>query len=103
MRCPTCGRDNPDDARFCAHCGSRLLPGLPAEERKIVSILFCDLVDSTALAGSRDPEEWRATVRRYFDVVRAEIQRHGGTVESIGGGIRAISPLQCRVMTCTIP
>jgi len=91
MRCPSCGHDNPNGARFCAHCGSRLLPSSPAEERKVVSILFCDLVDSTALAGSRDPEEWRATVRRYFDVVRGEIQRHGGTVEKfIGDAVMAV-------------
>jgi len=91
MRCPTCGHENPDDARFCAHCGHRLLTEAPTEERKIVSILFCDLVDSTLLGGSRDPEEWRETVRRYFDGVRAEIQRHGGTVEKfIGDAVMAV-------------
>ncbi len=91
MRCLVCGHESPDDARFCAHCGNRLLASVPAEERKIVSILFCDLVDSTVLAGSRDPEEWRVTVRRYFDGVRAEIQRHGGTVEKfIGDAVMAV-------------
>ncbi len=91
MRCPACTHENPDGALFCAHCGTRLVPGVPAEERKIVSILFCDLVDSTTLAGSRDPEEWRATVRRYFAVVRAEIERHGGTVEKfIGDAVMAV-------------
>jgi class 3 adenylate cyclase len=91
MRCPACGHESPDDARFCAHCGHRLLTNAPTEERKIVSILFCDLVDSTLLGGSRDPEEWRETVRRYFDGVRAEIQRHGGTVEKfIGDAVMAV-------------
>ncbi len=91
MRCPACTRDNPDDARFCAHCGARLVPQVPTEERKVVSILFCDLVDSTAHAGSRDPEEWRETVRQYFSVVRTEIERYGGTVEKfIGDAVMAV-------------
>lgn len=91
MKCPACGYENPTDARFCARCGTRLLADASAEERKVVSILFCDLEDSTALAGSRDPEEWRQTVRRYFDAVRAEIQRHGGTVEKfIGDAVMAV-------------
>jgi len=91
MRCPACKRENPDDARFCSNCGARLGASALGEERKVVSILFCDLVDSTALAGTRDPEEWRGTVRRYFDLVREEIERHGGTVEKfVGDAVMAI-------------
>jgi class 3 adenylate cyclase/tetratricopeptide (TPR) repeat protein len=91
MQCPACKRQNPDDARFCPNCGTRLSAVAPPEERKVVSILFCDLVDSTVLAGTRDPEEWRGTVRRYFSRVREEIERHGGTVEKfIGDAVMAV-------------
>ena len=91
MRCPACRRESPDDARFCANCGARLAVAPSVEERKVVSILFCDLVDSTTLAGTRDPEEWRGTIRRYFDLVRVEIERHGGTVEKfIGDAVMAV-------------
>jgi len=86
-----CTRENPDEARFCAYCGARLVPGFPSEERKVVSILFSDLVDSTALVGSQDPEEWREVVRRYFAAVRQEIERFGGTVEKfIGDAVMAV-------------
>ncbi|HEY3247990.1 MAG TPA: AAA family ATPase [bacterium] len=62
-----------------------------AEERKVVSILFCDLVESTPLAGSRDPEEWRAVVAQYFAQVRAAIEQFGGTVEKfVGDAVMAV-------------
>jgi len=63
----------------------------PSEERKIVSVLFCDLVDSTPLAGSRDPEDWRAVVARYFTDARTAVERYGGTVEKfIGDAVMAV-------------
>ncbi|HEY6102341.1 MAG TPA: adenylate/guanylate cyclase domain-containing protein, partial [bacterium] len=63
----------------------------PSEERKIVSVLFCDLVDSTPLAGARDPEDWRAVVARYFAGARTAVELYGGTVEKfIGDAVMAV-------------
>jgi class 3 adenylate cyclase/tetratricopeptide (TPR) repeat protein len=62
-----------------------------SEERKIVSVLFCDIVDSTPLAGERDPEDWRAVVARYFADARAAVEQYGGTVEKfIGDAVMAV-------------
>jgi class 3 adenylate cyclase len=62
--CPACGRENPDDARFCAGCATPLQEAAPArEERKVVTVLFCDLVGSTAQAERMDPEDVRALLR----------------------------------------
>jgi len=90
--CPSCGRGNAGDARFCSHCGSPLAPPEPTREsRKVVTILFCDLVGSTALGESTDPEALRARMRRYFDDLRKIIERHGGTVEKfVGDAVMAV-------------
>ena len=90
--CPSCGRDNPGDARFCNACGSPL-PAAVAEreQRKVVTVLFCDLVGSTALGESTDPEALRARMRRYFEDLRAIVERHGGTVEKfVGDAVMAV-------------
>jgi class 3 adenylate cyclase len=55
------------------------------EQRKVVTILFCDLVGSTALGESTDPEALRARLRRYFEDLRAILERHGGSVEKFAG------------------
>ena len=90
--CPNCGRENADDARFCSACGSALASVEPArEQRKVVTVLFCDLVGSTVLGESTDPEALRARMRRYFDDLRAIIERHGGTVEKfVGDAVMAV-------------
>ena len=91
--CPSCGRENPDDARFCNACGSALARGAePArEQRKVVTVLFCDLVGSTALGESTDPEALRARMRRYFEDLRVILERHGGTVEKfVGDAVMAV-------------
>ena len=54
-------------------------------DRRTVTVLFCDLVDSTRLATELDPEVYRGLISRYFDVVREPIERHGGTVEKFIG------------------
>ena len=90
--CSSCGRENADDARFCSACGTALSGAEPrAEQRKVVTILFCDLVGSTALGESTDPEALRARMRRYFEDLRAIIERHGGTVEKfVGDAVMAV-------------
>ena len=61
------------------------------DSRKIVTVLFCDLVDSTAMGESLDPETTRVIISRYFEVVRAALERHGGTVEKfIGDAVMAV-------------
>jgi DNA-binding SARP family transcriptional activator/tetratricopeptide (TPR) repeat protein len=63
----------------------------PAPDRRTVTVLFCDLVDSTRLAAELDPEVYRGVMSRYFDAVRAPIERHGGTVEKfIGDAVMAV-------------
>ena len=90
--CPSCGRDNPDDARFCSGCGISLADGeLAREQRKVVTVLFCDVVGSTALGESTDPEALRARMRRYFEDLRTIVERHGGTVEKfVGDAVMAV-------------
>jgi len=84
--CPRCGRENADDARFCNACGAELaVAERQRESRKVVTVLFCDLVGSTALGESADPEALRTRMRRYFADLRAIIERHGGAVEKFAG------------------
>lgn len=86
LACPKCGEENSDRARFCQACGSALALGRPpAEERKVVSVLFVDLVGFTARAEEMDPEDVRAILTPYHERVRAEIERIGGTVEKFVG------------------
>ena len=61
------------------------------EQRKVVTILFCDLVGSTALGESTDPEALRARMRRYFEDLRVILERHGGSVEKfVGDAVMAV-------------
>ncbi|MFO7571545.1 MAG: AAA family ATPase, partial [Gaiellaceae bacterium] len=93
ITCPSCGQENPDGFRLCGMCGASLVAVTePArEERKVVTVLFCDLVGFTARAEQLDPEEVRAVLRPYHDRVRAELERHGGTVEKfIGDAVMAL-------------
>ncbi len=61
------------------------------EQRKVVTVLFCDLVGSTALGESTDPEALRARMRRYFEDLRVILERHGGTVEKfVGDAVMAV-------------
>jgi class 3 adenylate cyclase/tetratricopeptide (TPR) repeat protein len=91
--CRACGRESPDDAAFCAGCGAALAGtgDVLLEERKVVTILFADLVGSTAQAERRDPEDVRATLSAYYARLRSELERHGGTVEKfIGDAVMAV-------------
>ncbi len=106
--CPSCGAPNPATAKFCGECGTALageVGALPARaavttreaappavaERRLVSVLFADLVGFTALAEGRDPEETRELLSRYFDLSRDVIGRYGGTIEKfIGDAVMAV-------------
>src|SRR5437899_3438852 len=90
--CPQCGREIADDARFCSGCGLRLdSVELAREERKVVSVLFADLVGFTSKAEQLDPEDVRATLSPYYAQLRSELERHGGTVEKfIGDAVMAV-------------
>ena len=93
MLCPTCGHENPEGQRFCGDCGGRLAEDVPPapEVRKTVTILFSDVTGSTALGERLDPESLRRVMTRYFDLMRAVLERHGGTVEKfIGDAVMAV-------------
>ncbi len=92
IRCETCAHENPDDARFCMSCGAALAAAEPAfEVRRTVSIVFCDVTGSTALGEQLDPESLSKVMGRYFDEMRAAIERHEGTVEKfIGDAVMAV-------------
>jgi class 3 adenylate cyclase/tetratricopeptide (TPR) repeat protein len=84
--CQRCGEENPGWARFCLACAAPLaVPRGRREERKVVSVLVCDLVGFTAQADQADPEEVQARLGPYHDRTRREIERFGGTVEKFIG------------------
>ena len=108
--CPNCGTENEPQARFCGNCGFQLRPATaptttasalpptiaasqaaPVAERRIVTVLFADLVGFTPFAEERDPEEVRATLERYSAIARDVVSRYGGTVEKfIGDAVMAV-------------
>jgi class 3 adenylate cyclase/tetratricopeptide (TPR) repeat protein len=115
--CPACGFENPPGAKFCAECATPLTGAAatavagtpagtappaaastvprptptPAAERRVVTVLFLDLVGFTTYADGRDAEETRDLLTRYFDVARDVIERYGGVVEKfIGDAVMAV-------------
>ena len=91
--CASCGVDSPARARFCPGCGAPLPEpgGGLTEERKVVTVLFCDLVGSTARADGADPEDVQATLGPYHARLRTELERFGATVEKfIGDAVMAV-------------
>ena len=83
--CPRCGTDVPPGGRFCPACGVPLVAGRSTEERKLATVLFADLVGSTAIAASQDPERTRALLDRFYRAMAEEIERAGGTIEKFAG------------------
>ena len=93
QRCPNCGEENTDRARFCQNCATPLVgAAAPSTEvRKVVTIVFADVTGSTALGERLDPEALRRVMGRYFDEMSAVVERHGGTVEKfIGDAVMAV-------------
>jgi len=106
--CPNCGFANVPEAKFCMQCGTQLASGAAsraaaqsarsvqpeagsAAERRLVSILFADLVGFTPFSEERDSEDVRDTLTRYFDMAREVIERYGGSVEKfIGDAVMAV-------------
>jgi predicted ATPase/class 3 adenylate cyclase len=103
--CASCGASNPPGQRFCGTCGTQLAAasgaaaatiggdqrGTPTTERRLVSVLFADLVGFTTLSESRDPEEVRDLLSRYFDESRRVVDRYGGVIEKfIGDAVMAV-------------
>jgi class 3 adenylate cyclase/tetratricopeptide (TPR) repeat protein len=89
--CPNCGRESPDDFTFCPNCGQALTLAQGREVRKTVTVVFCDVTGSTAMGERLDPESLRDVQSRYFEAMRAAIERHGGTVEKyIGDAVMAV-------------
>jgi class 3 adenylate cyclase/tetratricopeptide (TPR) repeat protein len=90
--CSRCGRENPDDSRYCGGCGAELAarPAAAAEERKVVTLMFADVTGSTALGERLDAEAFKEVMGSFFEAMRAEIEAEGGTVEKfIGDAIMA--------------
>lgn len=82
--CGGCGQSLAADARFCSSCGAPLAPARE-EVRKVVTVVFCDLVGSTALGERSDPEVLRSLMARYHAELRRVLEAHGGTVEKFVG------------------
>ncbi|HJQ49115.1 MAG TPA: adenylate/guanylate cyclase domain-containing protein [Gaiellaceae bacterium] len=84
--CAKCGAELPADARFCPSCAAPVeREPEPAEERKVATVLFADLVGSTALGSEQDPERTRVLLDRFYEAMAEEIELAGGTVEKFVG------------------
>jgi class 3 adenylate cyclase len=90
VQCAKCARANRPSARYCDHCGSALGTA-PDLTRKIVSVVFGDLVGSTSLQENLDPERAALVMGRYYEAMRATVGEHGGRLEKlVGDGVVAV-------------
>ena len=100
MRCTACSREIPDDSRYCGGCGARLdrepesigeatpLWGEAEGERRHLTVMFCDLVDSTTLSERLDPEDLRRVITAYQDACTKVVERYQGHIaQYLGDGI----------------
>ncbi len=90
MRCGRCGEENPERARFCLACGAPLT-GESRQERKVISVLFADLVGFTGHSHDGDPEDVRDTLHAYHGAAKEAIESYGGNLEKfIGDAVMAV-------------
>src|SRR5262245_1306372 len=88
--CPGCGKELAGEFPFVPYCATPLVPE-GREQRKTVTVVFCDVTGSTALGESTDPEALRGLLARYFERMRGIVESHGGTVEKfIGDAVMAV-------------
>ena len=88
--CAVCGYEAAGTFRFCPECGART-DGRGREQRKVVTVLFCDVAGSTALGESLDAEAVRTLLARYFERMKSIVERHGGVAEKfIGDAVMAV-------------
>src|SRR6266545_4318304 len=89
--CAACGYRAEPGFRFCPECGAPAEAADVREQRKVVTVLFCDITGSTQLGEDTDPEALRALLARYFERMKAIVESHGGTVEKfIGDAVMAV-------------
>lgn len=98
--CPECGAHVPEESRFCPNCGIALTnrtpapaqPVLTAETRRVITVLFADLVGSTGLTERLDPEEARDVIKKFYDVAQHVVERwyEGSIANYLGDGILAV-------------
>ena len=99
MRCPSCRQENPEDAKFCSNCGTslRAAPAEATAELRQLTVLFCDLVGSTSLSESLDPEDLRELIGMYHSVCEAVIRKHDGHISQfLGDGVLGTSAIRSR-------
>ncbi len=92
VRCPSCGEANAPESRFCSACGAKLeVSGALREERKLISVLFVDLVGFTTRSDGADPEDVRDALQLYHADAKQRIEHYGGTLEKfIGDAVMAV-------------
>src|SRR5215831_8958680 len=91
LRCHACGTENPPDKSFCGDCGAKLMTVVsttPSAERRQLTVMFCDLVDSTAIATRLDPEDLREVIGAYHRCAAETVGRFDGFVAKyMGDGV----------------
>ena len=91
VTCAKCGQESPDGFRFCGSCGAALSSAPVSEERKVVTVLFADLVGFTSRSERMDVEDVRGTLAPYHALLREQLEHYGGTVEKfIGDAVMAL-------------
>src|SRR4051794_4077700 len=94
MTCPACGQENPEQAKFCLECGTALVTAVPEpsrESRRVVTVVFADMVGFTSLGESLDQESLRRVMDRFYDGMRGAIEGEAGTLAKfIGDAVLAV-------------
>src|SRR2546425_9302402 len=90
LTCPRCGSPLPPDARFCPRCGAPVAL-LTTEERRVVTVVFADIVGSTRLAALLDSERFREVIGAFYNLASGELQSLRGRAEKfVGDAVMAV-------------